>query len=158
MRDLGQPDHRLHLGGGHGQHLWLHHIFTQTPFRKIYAETSELSLPQVRDAVRIPGVVEEGRLQGHIVHGDQRSDLVVPALYRERVLAELAARSILDERRVATTTEAGPTVTWSEFIADLIASDLLDGWSATRLADHPAGGLSLGSRPRHPRMFPANTG
>jgi RimJ/RimL family protein N-acetyltransferase len=142
---LLDPQRAPSTGGGEALVLWLHHVFTQTPLRKVYAETSELSLRQVRDTVRIPGAVEEGRLKGHIVHGGQQSDLVVLALYRDAVLAALAPTRWAAARctdQLGASPTAG-SVSWTTFVTDLAASELLDRPAVQRLADLSSGGLSL---------------
>jgi RimJ/RimL family protein N-acetyltransferase len=74
--------------GGEAVALWLRHVFASTSLRKVYAETTDLSLSRAQSALRVPGAREEGRLRSHLLRGGQAHDLVVIAFSRDTLLAE----------------------------------------------------------------------
>lgn len=116
--DPAAPD----LAGGEAVALLLRHVFETTAFRKIYAETSELSLPFLADGNRLPGTVEEGRLVGHLLRGGRAYDLVVLAVHRDRFLADTARiLALLDRDRDQEFggPRAAATVEWRQFLTDL---------------------------------------
>ena len=96
--------------GGEAVALFLRHVFETTPLRKVYAETTELSLPQLGRAWSLPGVREEGRLVGHLRRGGRDLDLLVLAVHREAFLADLArVEAFLDpDRTLRLVTGPGP--------------------------------------------------
>jgi RimJ/RimL family protein N-acetyltransferase len=123
--------------------LWLRHLFATTSLRKVYAETTALSFPQVAEAATFPGAVEEGRLRGHVLRGGTAHDLVVLAMYRDEFLnATKDLLAFIDRPHVAEPTPSATSPTWDEFIASLASScDTID--TSALHAGGGAGGLRL---------------
>ena len=108
--------------GGEAAALFLRFVFEHTGLRKIYAETSELSLPLLAQDTLLPGVVEEGRLRGHVQRGGTAYDLVVLAMYRESFLAANAPVFRLLDRDLDVRRPAALGPTWRQFLVDVAAS------------------------------------
>ncbi len=85
---LVDPEATSATAGGEAAALWLRHAFATTSLRKVYAETTDLSLARADGVLRLPGAREEGRLRGHLLRGGQTHDLVVLAFWRDTFLAD----------------------------------------------------------------------
>lgn len=107
--------------GGEALVLFLRHIFTTTPFRKIYAETSERSIPWAKDkASPVTAMRLEGVLRGHLAVGPTFEDVYMYAFWRNEFLREtehLAQAMAVD--RTAIPRGPRPMVDWATFLHDL---------------------------------------
>lgn len=100
--------------GGEATAHFLRRIFATTGIRKVDAETTALSLPQL-DSGMFLGGREEGRLVGHVLRGGEAHDLVVLATTREsfsegmaRILSYLDGQNSLLDRAARRQAHAHP--------------------------------------------------
>lgn len=121
MSILVDTDNAPDTAGGEAIVLFLRHVFATTPMRKIYAQSTQNSLPWLHDTQNpVRGMRLEGLLRGHLLVGGQAKDIYQFAFWRQEFLKEtehLARFMTVD--RPAIPRGNRPMADWATFLHDL---------------------------------------